>query len=182
MSGNRIALERLAGIFHEDVFRMVYYRTRSTMDAEDITQDIFIQAFKNLSRLRSTDRFKSWLFSIAVNRVRDFYRKKRFQQIFSPLTDSGLEDLPNTGSDENPEALDNIMRRDFWKQVELLLDKLSKKEREVFLLRFMDHLSIKEVSQVMKKSESTVKTHLYRALQKFRKEPSIIQFLEEEIA
>jgi len=180
MSGNRMALERLAGIFHEDVFRMVYYRTRSTMDAEDITQEIFIQAFKNLSRLRSTDRFKSWLFSIAVNRVRDFYRKKRFQQILSPLTDSGQEDLPNTGSDEKPEALDNIMRRDFWKQVELLLDKLSKKEREVFLLRFVDHLSIKEVSQVLKKSESTVKTHLYRALRKFRNDPSMLQFLEED--
>ena len=182
VSGNKMALERLAGMFHEDVFRMVYYRTQSRMDAEDITQDIFIQAFKNLNRLRDANRFKSWLFSIAVNRVRDFHRKKRFQQIFSSLTDSRHEDLPNIKSDENPEALENIMRRDFWKQVKLLLGKLSKGEREVFLLRFFDHLSIKEVSQVMKKSESTVKTHLYRALQKFRKEPSIMQFLEEEIA
>jgi RNA polymerase sigma-70 factor (ECF subfamily) len=47
-------------------------------------------------------------------------------------------------------------------------------------LRFMDHLSIKEVSQVLKKSESTVKTHLYRALRKFRNDPSMLQFLEED--
>jgi len=53
-------------------------------------------------------------------------------------------------------------------------------EREVFLLRFMDHLNIKEISQVLKRSESSVKTHLYRALQKFRKEPELIKLLKEE--
>lgn len=181
-SGNKMAFERLANMFHEDIFRMVYYRTRSTMDAEDITQDIFIRAFKNLSKLKAADRFRSWLFSIAVNQVRDHFRKKRFQKLFSPLSDSGNEELPSIRTDENTEALDSLVRQDFWKQVKSLLDKLSRMEKEVFVLRFMDHLSIKEVSQVVKKSESTVKTHLYRALQKFRREPLMMQFLEEDIA
>ena len=72
------------------------------------------------------------------------------------------------------------MRQDFWNKMRLLLDRLSHLEREVFLLRFMDHLSIREISQVMKKSESTVKTHLYRALKKFKKDTSLIQMLLEE--
>jgi RNA polymerase sigma-70 factor (ECF subfamily) len=72
------------------------------------------------------------------------------------------------------------MREDFWKQVRLLLDKLSRLEREVFLLRFMDHLSIREISQIMEKSESTVKTHLYRALKKFKNDTALIQLLQEE--
>ncbi len=76
MAGSRKAFEGLINIFEEDIFRMVYYRTRSKMDAQDITQDILIQAYKSLTRLKDPNRFKPWLFKIALNRVRDYYRKK----------------------------------------------------------------------------------------------------------
>ena len=76
--------------------------------------------------------------------------------------------------------MNNLLKQEFWKHIGVLLEKLSSMEREVFLLRFMDHLNIKEISQVLKRSESTVKTHLYRALQKFRKEPELINLLKEE--
>ena len=74
------------------------------------------------------------------------------------------------------------MAEDFWKQIQSFLDKLSRMEREVFLLRFMDHLSIKEISQALAKSESTVKTHLYRSVNKFRAENSIHELLREGVA
>jgi len=178
-AGNRMACEQLAGLFQKDIFRMVYYRTRSPMDAEDLTQDIFLQAFKNLSGLKDTGKFKSWLYSIAVNKVIDFNRKKRFQRLFGSLAGREDEALTGPGHEDNPDALVHLMKQDFWGHVRRLLDKLSKMEREVFILRFLDHLSIKEVSQVMKKSESTIKTHLHRALGKFRQEPSFMQFLQE---
>ena len=156
---------------------MVYYRTLSRMDAEDITQDVFVKAFKSISTLKSPDRFKSWLFSIALNRVRDFYRKKYFLATlgFSGKSDDPEQDYPE--EKENPNALENLMRQDFWKHVGLFMHKLPHMEREVFTLRFMDHLGIREISEVMKKHESTVKTHLYRALGKFRKEPGLRQLL-----
>jgi RNA polymerase sigma-70 factor (ECF subfamily) len=178
-AGNRCAFERLIEQFQEHIFRMVYFRTRSKMDAEDLTQEIFIKAFNGLHNLREDMLFKSWLFSIAANRVRDFHRKKKFQQLFSTFGDRDMAIEPESETDQAPDALDDMTRRDFWRQVDQLLEKLSKMEREVFLSRFIDHLSIKEISQVMKKSESTTKTLLYRALQKFRKEPSMEQFLRE---
>ena len=138
-----------------------------------------MQAFKNLSGLKAVDRFRSWLFSIALNRVRDFNRKKRFRALFGAFDDSDEVAQSYAETNDHPEALGNLMIKDFWKQIELLLDKLSRMEREGFLLRFMDHLSIKEISQVLGKSESTVKTHLYRALQKFKREYSILQLLQE---
>lgn len=181
-TGSRTAFERLVDLFQEDIFRMVFYRTRSAMDAEDLAQDIFMQAFKNLSGLKAADRFRSWLFSIALNRVRDFNRKKRFRALFGAFDDSGEVTQSYAETKDHPEALDKLMIKDFWKQIGLLLDKLSRMEREVFLLRFMDHLSIKEISRVLGKSESTVKTHLYRALQKFKREYSVLQLLQEEAA
>ena len=179
-AGSRIAFEQLMMLFQEDIFRMAYCRTRSLMDAEDLTQEIFIKAFKHLSGLKAFDRFRSWLYSIAINHIRDFNRKKRFRALFGTLSDSDEVTPSEVKNNHHQEALAGLMRQDFWKQMKLLLDKLSRLEREVFLLRFMDHLSIREISQVMKKSESTVKTHLYRALKKFKKDTSLIQMLREE--
>ena len=178
-AGNRFAYEQLVNLFQEGIFRMVYYRTNSTMDAEDITQDTFIQAFKNLSRLKTAEKFKSWLYSIAINKIRDFHRKKRFQNLFGSFSDKENDERTYPENEDNPDAMDNLIKQDFWKQVRLLLDKLPPMEREVFTLRFMDHLSIKEISLVLKKGESTVKTHLYRSLQKFRKAPSMLALLKE---
>jgi RNA polymerase sigma-70 factor (ECF subfamily) len=179
-AGSREAFAKLFDFFQESIFRLVYYRTRSRLDAEDLTQEIFIRAFKKLSGLKETNRFRTWLFSIAVNRVRDFQRKKRFRELYrnQPEDKETLRsDIPVYGC---PQPLEELMKQDFWQQIGQYLNKLSPMEREVFLLRFLDHLSLKEISHVLKKSESTVKTHLYRALVKFKNSPSMIQLLQEE--
>jgi len=178
-AGSRSAFAELVDLFQDDIFKMVFYRTRIQMDAEDITQEVFMQAFRKLSGLKRIERFKSWLFSIAINRVRDFSRKKRFRALFK-MSD-GTDEIKITESqiNDNPEPINELLRQDFWKQIGLILDKLPRMEKEVFLLRFLDHLSIKEISSALKKSESTVKTHLYRALVKFRNNSSTLQILKE---
>jgi len=179
--GNRSAFAQLVDQFHSDVFRMVYYRIRSRSDAEDIAQDVFLKAFQKISTVKDAARFRGWLFSIALNRIRDFQRKKRFRSLFK-VEEENIDSQPpvETESDE-PEALEQVLKEDFWRQIRSMLDKLSKMEREVFLLRFFDHLNLNEIAGVMKKNESTIKTHLYRALAKFRKEPGLRQLLKEAI-
>jgi RNA polymerase sigma-70 factor (ECF subfamily) len=179
--GNRSAFAQLVDQFHAEVFRMVYYRIRSRADAEDIAQDVFLKAYQKISSVKDASRFRGWLFSITLNRIRDFQRKKRFRSLFK-VDDENIEyqSPAETGTDQ-PEALDHILREDFWRQIRLILNKLSKMEREVFLLRFFDHLNINEIAGVLKKNESTIKTHLYRALAKFKKEPGIRQLLKEVI-
>jgi RNA polymerase sigma-70 factor (ECF subfamily) len=177
--GNRSAFSQLADQFYEDIFRMVFFRVRSRIDAEDITQDVFLKAYQKISSLKEAAKFRGWLFSITLNRIRDFQRKKRFRSYFK-TEDENIEAQPsdNPGSDQ-PAALDQVLKKDFWRQVGLVLKKLSNMEREVFLLRFFDHLSLNEIAGVLKKNESTVKTHLYRALAKFKKEPAMRQLLNE---
>ena len=160
---------------------MIFYRVRSQVDAEDITQDVFLKAFQKISGIKDAAKFRGWLFTIALNRVRDFQRKKRFRALFK-AEDEQIESHPDSPADQNqPQALDAVMRKDFWHQIGKLLKKLPNMEREVFLLRFFDHLSIHEIAGVLKKSESTVKTHLYRALAKFKREPVMRQLLNEVI-
>ena len=179
--GNRFAFEQLIDYYQEDIYRMIYYRIRTRMDAEDLTQDVFIRAYRSISRLREPDRFRSWLFRIAVNRVNDYLRKKRVRSIFKSADEKPDIQPETTPFQEQPEALEQVLKEDFWRQVARIAKKLSKMEREVFMLRFLDNLNINEIAQTLKKSESTIKTHLYRALAKFKKEKALRQFLQEDI-
>lgn len=179
--GNRFAFEQLIDRYQGDIYRMIYYRIRVRMDAEDLTQDVFTRAFRSVSRLREPDRFRSWLFRIAVNRVNDYLRKKKVRSIFKS-SDENPDIQPEANPfQEQPEALEQVLKVDFWRQVGRIAKKLSKMEREVFMLRFLDNLNINEIAQALKKSESTVKTHLYRALTKFKKDKRLRQFLQEDL-
>jgi RNA polymerase sigma-70 factor (ECF subfamily) len=177
-AGERWAFERLMRMFQGEIFRMVYHRIRSPWDAEDVTQDVFLLAYKNLSSLKDSDRFRCWIFRIAVNRARDYNRRKKFLALFEPLSDNEKErELPDR---DDPQPMDAIDRQTFWREVGSYLEKLSRMEREVFTLRFVDHLNIREISEVLGKGESAVKTHLYRAIAKFRKNPSMTRWIEEQ--
>ncbi|MBU4318228.1 MAG: RNA polymerase sigma factor [Proteobacteria bacterium] len=168
--GNREAFNGLISLFHRDIFRMVYYRVRSQMDAEDLTQDVFTQAFKNISQLKEPEKFKSWLYSIAVNRVRDYYRKNKIRSwigFFSENGERNPEDIQNLIAVQD-DPLEDVLKKDFWNHLEMAMASLSKMEKDVFLLRFLDHLGLKEIAQTLSRSESTIKTHLYRALVKMQ--------------
>jgi RNA polymerase sigma-70 factor (ECF subfamily) len=178
--GDKWAFERLMRMFQGEIFRMVYHRIRSPWDAEDVTQDVFLLAYKNLPSLKEADRFRCWIFRIAINRARDHNRRKRLLALFEPLADHESEkELPDRNTDDR-QCMDAIDRETFWREVGSFLKKLSRMEREVFTLRFVDHLNIREISEVLGSGESAIKTHLYRALAKFRKNPSMTRWVEEQ--
>lgn len=178
-TGDRNAFEELMLQFQEEVFRLVFFRTRSRMDSEDLVQDVFMAAYRYLPQLKDSDRFRPWLYRIAINRVRDYHRKRKFLAFF------GIEEEEKTESDptdvaphSNPGALDKVIRDEFWARVRELSKRLSPMEREVFSLRFIDNLNLREIAQILKKSESAVKTHLYRAIKKFKDDSALNEFME----
>jgi RNA polymerase sigma-70 factor (ECF subfamily) len=179
-TGDRESFEKLVTLFQEKIFQMVYYRTFSQMDAEDLTQEIFLKAFRSIQNLKEAHYFKSWLFSIAVNRIRDFKRKKQILA-FVGIDNRGqrFEEVERKIYD-TPQADNNLFKQEFWECLGLFVKKLSHWEREVFLLRFLDELSIREIAQSINKSESTVKTHLYRAIHKFKGDTNLVRLLQGE--
>lgn len=180
--GDTVAFHRLVDQLQPGIYRMLYFRTGSKMDAEDLTQDVFLKAYKNIRGLQSPAVFRSWLYRIAVNRVRDHYRKKKFRALFGNASVDEANFLETPAMAHPPEAPERLERTDFWDQVRAMLTSLSRMEKEVFMLRFFDQLSIKEVSVALKKSESTTKTHLYRALSKVKEAAKGMEDLLEELA
>lgn len=180
-AGDNVVFHRLVDQYQPEIYRMIFYRTRSKMDAEDLTQDVFLKAYKNLSGLKSPAAFRSWLYRIAINRLRDHYRKKKFRSLFGTgsVDDEDFHETQEMAA--QPDAAKKLERREFWQQVEQMLTALSRMEKEVFMLRFFDQLSIKEISATLKKSDNTIKTHLYRALAKVKKAAVGMEVLLEEL-
>ena len=166
-NGNREAAERLVVLLHKEVFRMIYYRTFSREDAEDLTQEVFIKMFRSIKKLESPEKIRPWLFSIALNRVRDFKRWKSIETLFG-RRHGGLDTLRD---DKHPG--ENMERAEVLRSIHRFTEFLPKGEREIFMLRFIDSLGIAEISATLNKNESTVKTQLYRAMKKFKDDPQM---------
>jgi RNA polymerase sigma-70 factor, ECF subfamily len=166
VEGNRSSFEQLVEIHQGGIFRMVYARVQSRTDAEDLVQEVFLKAYGSLNALRDPGLFKAWLYRIAVNKVRDFRRRQKFASLFSFTEDGKEQDHPDMG----PDSYDYVAGRQFWTRFNEFIGKLPRLQQEVFRLRFLDHLSITEIALTLEKNESSVKTHLYRAIEKFKNE------------
>ena len=180
--GNREAFQSLVSLYQEDIYKMMFYRTYSKMDAEDLTQEVFVQAFRKIKSLHNAERFRSWLFSIGINRCRDLKRKNRLLSIFGMGSWGNQDDFEDVSSSTSDQAQKNIQQEKFWIQVKKLLHHLSASEKEVFTMRFMDQLKIGEIADILNKNESTIKTHLYRALRKIKKQSSTLQEFRESLS
>ena len=178
--GNRVSFQELVGIFQEDIYRLAYFRTFSQMDAEDLTQDVFEQAYRKMNSLQDPQRFRAWLYSIAVNRCNDFLRRRKYLALLQRRT-AQEQDFMDTGTEINNSYNEKIEKKRFWKQVKTMLYKLSAMERQVFTLRFMDHRNINEIAAILDKNESTIKTHLYRALNKVRGQADFFKEYRESL-
>lgn len=174
-TGDQTSMEQLVNHFYGDIFRTVYFRVPSRMDAEDITQEIFMRMVKSLPSLKEIRRFKPWLFRIAINRIRDFHRKKRILSLFGSTPEEAA-DLP-LQADSSDDPSKHIMHKEFHVQFRKFSASLSRWEREVFSMRFLDDLEIKEIVQILEKNENTIKTHLYRALKKLRNHAAFYSLL-----
>jgi RNA polymerase sigma-70 factor (ECF subfamily) len=168
-------------IFQEDIYRLAYYRTFSQMDAEDLTQEVFEQAYRKMDSLNDSQRFRAWLYTIAVNRCNDFLRKRKYLALLQIRSAQEQDDVPRDRDRDN-NSDDQIDKKRFWKQVKAVLYRLSVMEREVFTLRFMDHRNISEIAAILDKNESTIKTHLYRALNKMREHSDFFEEYRESLS
>mgnify|MGYP006284698941 CR=1 FL=1 len=179
-NGDTDAFQRLVHAFQDDIYRLVFFRIQSEMDAQDLTQEIFVTAMKKIDSLKSPGLFRSWIYRIAVNKVRDHIRKKKLLGLFSPFpADEGQALSDGRSHDDGSENQEErLYRKEFWQNVHKLTASLSAMEKEVFMLRFFDQRELTEIAVILKRKESTVKTHLYRALGKIKANPEKNLLLE----
>ena len=143
----------------ERVFRHVHYMVPDRVDAEDITQDVFVKAWKSIQHYRWTGApFVSWLIAIARNAIVDHYRASKNLRHFEPTDDA----------DSRPDPALSMELKMGGLEVREAVMKLKGDKQKVILMRFIDGFSYEEVARALRKSEGAVRVIQYRALRELR--------------
>lgn len=127
----------------------------SKSEAEDLAQDVFCQVFRRVRTLRQFESFRSFVYSFAVRMLRSELRRRRRRHWLS-FFGAAPPETPDLRSAD-------LESRDVLRRFDLLLDRLSARDRLVFVLRRMDDMTIEEVAEAMDLSTSTVKRAMARA-------------------
>jgi len=163
--GDETAFLQLYETYKYRIYRYVYYRVGRTVDAEDLTQQIFMQAWSALGRYQHVGKpFSAWLFTIAHNVVVNFYRKTQSaaRQGEAPLI-GDLADLRVAGSPElEAEARWQVER------IQVAMRQLKPIYQQVILLRFLEHMDCNEIAAAVGKSAANVRVMQFRALKQLR--------------
>ena len=145
----------------ERIFRYVVLKTGSRVEAEDITQQVFLKALRSISSYRHQGHpLTAWLYRIARNEVVDHYRKKG-RQATVPLEDT----VPDTKADPAAAAERSLSLE----EVSVAMKKLTQAQAEVIALRFTRDLPIAEVARIMGKNEGAVKALQHSAVRALRR-------------
>jgi RNA polymerase sigma-70 factor (ECF subfamily) len=144
------------------IYRFVCSRVHERCLAEDITEEVFLNALKNLPNYRDTGPcFSAWLYRIARNAVASHYRGQR--------NELDLETVTHVAA-QTESVLDAVVRRDGSRRIWAAIDGLAPQQREAMRLKFSADLSIEDIGRQMGKSTAAIKLLVYRAVQRLRRE------------
>jgi len=171
--GNRASFEELVRHYDQAVLRLALHLTGSESDAQDIYQDAFLKAYRNVGTFRFECSFYTWIYRIVTNLCLDHLRKRQVRKEDAHVaTDSSgeeydlLSQVPDGRAGANPER--DLMRRELGGRINRALDKLTPRERMVFELKHYHGLKLRTVGEILNNTEETAKNTLFRATQKLR--------------
>jgi len=171
--GNRAAFEELVRHYDHAVLRLALHLTGTEQDAQDVYQDAFLKAYKNIGSFRFECSFYTWIYRIVTNLCLDHLRKRNVRKEDAPVAkdSSGgeydlLDQVPDVRAGANPER--DLMRRQLGARISGALEKLTPRERMVFELKHYHGLKLRTVGEILQTTEETAKNTLFRATQKLR--------------
>ena len=139
----------------------VYHRVQDDGIKNEIVSNVFFNAMKKISHFRYFESrkssFSSWLYRIAVNEVNQYYRDRKKEKKMSEIL--RWNDLPTDSDDDRDEE---------FKLIDEALKKFPQEQQNLIVLRFYEKLRYREIAEIMKKKEVTVKVQIHRILKKLK--------------
>jgi len=169
LDGDKENFDEIVNRYLKMIYNFIYRFVGNEKLAEDITQETFIKVWKNLKKFDTTKSFKTWVYSIAKNTAIDYLRKRKDIPISMFDNESGKNIIEDTLTDEELKADEIYIMAENKKQVESVLTKLSAIQKEVVILKYVNELSLSEVSEALNIPRETIKSHHRRALIKMKK-------------
>jgi RNA polymerase sigma-70 factor (ECF subfamily) len=160
--GDFAAFGELYGVYLDRIYRYVFYQVKDKMTAEDVTEEVFLKAWKAIKSCRGKERtFSSWLYRIAHNNVIDIFRSQQKKWTVDMETVAEL----------NQPAVEIETELDHQEILNSLTD-LPPNQRQVIILKFIEGLDNFEIERIIGKSQGAVRVLQTRALAKLREKLS----------
>lgn len=164
-SGDSGAFASLYDLYFDKIYRFIFYKVGHKENAEDLCSQTFTKAIENIKQLK-TDQlyFSAWLYKIARNTVIDYHRSKK----------ENLELAQDIYQENYME--EKISAKIDWEKISAKIENLPEEKKEMITMRLWDNLSYKEISQILGKSEASIKMSFSRTIKQLR-ESLVVLFI-----
>ena len=157
--GEREAFDELVVRYQRDIYRLCYRYVNNHEDANDLTQEVFLKAWRAIGRFRGRSAFSTWLYRIGVNACLNFRAARKPPAL----------ELPETLPDRGMGAAQRVENSQQARRVREAVSRLPEKQRATLILKIYHELTHQEVAQVLGSTVGTVKANLFHALGNLRK-------------
>jgi RNA polymerase sigma-70 factor (ECF subfamily) len=168
LAGDAVAWEEIVRLHNRRIFNLCYRFTNSSDDAQDLTQDVFIKVYRTLGSYDvEKGAFVTWLTTLTRNLLVDHFRRSRQDRVTDSIDGSSRDDddsltLSDRLEDREPSPDDRLASKETQKLVRQALTRLSPDLREAVILRDLQDMDYREIAEVLRVPEGTVKSRINR--------------------
>lgn len=148
INGQEDTLEQVINSYYKDIYTFCYYRLNDKNLAQDLTQDVFLKFLQNIDSYCHQDKIKNYLYVIARNTIKDYFRKKK--------------DLSLKNSELSP-GVDKIEELHERIAIQMALKQLTDVQRDIIIFRYYQNLKFSEIANILSMAQSTVRYQLKQA-------------------
>lgn len=179
LEGRTACYKEIVNRYQQAVFRLCMGFTHCRQDAEDLCQDIFIQAFSSLNRFRAQSAFGTWLYRIAVNACLNFKRKEANHK--TTLQGGTLDEIDRRLNIKSSQRADDhlVFEKEIAVRLHSAIDLLPRKQRVAFILSRYEQLPHKEIAAMLDTTTGAVEQLLQRANEHLRR--NLYGFYEKDV-
>lgn len=142
-------IEKIIEKYSDMVYRLAFSRTKNVEESEDIYQNVFFKMSQKIDKIQSEEHLKAWLIRVTINESNNIFKSAYYKNR------ADLDENLNVSSSESVGVLNEIF-------------KLDKKDRTIIYLYYYEGYKIVEICEILKMSESSIKTRLFRARNKLK--------------
>jgi len=165
--GDREAFARLVARHQRYVYNLAYRLLRNTHEAEDLAQEVFLRTWRGLDSFRGEAKFTTWLYRIVTNLCYNRLPRLRRQLLEADVDDANSSAMTLSSNEDPPAAAEAAEQRAF---LHRQIAVLPAKYQAVITLFYLQELSYQEIAQVLDLPLGTVKTHLFRARERLKRQ------------
>ena len=163
IQGDRRAFNEIVNKYKQRIYFTAMKMVRNKDDAYDITQDVFIKAYRNMGNFKGDSNLFTWLYRITVNTSLNYKSRDKFRGMTS------VQDMETTP--ESPDRPDNdFVESRLMDRLDKAVARLPNQQKSVFVMRYYNQMTHSEIARIMNRSEGAVKANYFQALKKIRSE------------